>query len=124
MMPTRFTGAECEVRALNAFIKLMRAADTVTTRLTRTLAPHRLTLGQLGVLEALLHLGPLSQRDLGRKLLRSGANVTTVVDNLARDGLVQRARDGRDRRLVTVTLTPKGQALIDRVFPEHVRSIV
>jgi DNA-binding MarR family transcriptional regulator len=31
------------------------------------------------------------------------------VDNLVRDGLLQRARDRRDRRLVLVQLTPKGQ---------------
>jgi MarR family 2-MHQ and catechol resistance regulon transcriptional repressor len=122
-MPTRYAGDEREVRALNVFIKLMRAADTVSTALTRSLTPHGLTMGQLGVLEALLHLGSLSQRDLGRKLLRSGANVTTVVDNLERDGLVTRARGVDDRRLVTVSLTARGHALIARIFPGHVQSI-
>ena len=123
-MPTRHVGAAHEVRALNCFIKLMRAADTVSARLQRTLAPHGLTLGQLGVLEALLHAGPLCQRDLGRKLLRSGANVTTVVANLERAGLVARTRDAQDRRLMTVSLTPTGRVLIAEVFPEHVAHIV
>ena len=45
-----------------------------------------LTESQIGVLEALAHLGPLTQGELCRKILRSGSNVTTVVDNLERDG--------------------------------------
>jgi MarR family 2-MHQ and catechol resistance regulon transcriptional repressor len=122
-MPTHYTGGPDEVRALNAFIKLMRATDTVSALLSRSLAAHGLTMGQLGVLESLYHLGPLCQRDLGRKLLRSGANVTTVVDNLERDGLVRRERDPNDRRLTTVTLTPAGRKLIADVFPAHVQTI-
>ncbi|HEY3358315.1 MAG TPA: MarR family winged helix-turn-helix transcriptional regulator [Polyangia bacterium] len=122
-MPTRHAGPAHEVRALNCFIKLMRAADTVSARLGRTLTVHGLTMGQLGVLEALLHAGPMCQRDLGRKLLRSGANVTTVVDNLERVGLVKRERGAPDRRLMTVSLTGAGRTLIGRVFPDHVASI-
>jgi MarR family 2-MHQ and catechol resistance regulon transcriptional repressor len=123
-MASHFHGNDSEVRALGVYIKLLRATDTVAARLARSLAPHHLTMGQLGVLEALLHLGPLSQRDLGRKLLRSGANVTTVVDNLERDGLVKRERGIADRRLMTVSLTLTGRALISRVFPGHARLIV
>ena len=52
-----------------------------------------LTVGQFGTLEALLHLGPLCRRDLGRKLLRSGGNITVVVGNLARRGLVRRGAE-------------------------------
>jgi MarR family 2-MHQ and catechol resistance regulon transcriptional repressor len=81
-------------------------------------------VGQFGTLEALLHLGPLCQRDLGRKLLRSGGNITVVVGNLARRGLVRRVRGPRDRRFVTVTLTDKGRRLIGGIFPRHVRHVV
>ena len=83
-----------------------------------------LTPTQLGVVEALLHLGPLGQRVLGDKLLMSGGNITTVVDNLERRGLVRRERRGDDRRHVTVHLTPEGRRLISRVFPGHVAAIV
>jgi MarR family 2-MHQ and catechol resistance regulon transcriptional repressor len=123
-MGTRYDGRPAEVRALDAYIKLTRATSAVGARLQPGLARVGLTPTQLGVLEALLHLGPLGQRVLADKLLMSGGNVTTVVDNLERRGLVRRERRGDDRRNVTVHLTPPGRRLIASIFPAHVRAIV
>lgn len=122
-MPTRYKGPVRETRALDAFIKLMRAAETLTARLQSGVHEAGLTPGQLAVLEALLHLGPLSQRDLGEKLLRSGANVCTVIDNLEKAGHVQRQRNTDDRRVVTVSLTKSGKAVIEKFFPAHAARI-
>ena len=122
-MPTHFKGKPDQVRALDAYIKLSRASGTLDARLAANLAHHGLTSGQLGVIEALMHLGPLSQGDLGRKLLRSGGNVTTVIDNLERRGLVVRRRNPEDRRVVTVELTAAGARLIAQVFPLHASAV-
>ena len=102
---------------------MTRATSSVAGRLSRQLASAGLTPTQLGILEALLHLGPLGQRALGGKLLMSGANITTVVDNLERRRLVRRERSGDDRRNVTVHLTPEGRRLISKVFPGHAAAI-
>ncbi|MBE3602035.1 MarR family transcriptional regulator [bacterium] len=118
-MTTRFKGSDREVRALDAYIKLTRASETLAAMLARPLARDGLTTAQLGVLEALLHLGAMNERELGRKLLRSGGHITTVLDNLERRGLIRRARGAEDRRCVFVSLTPKGKNLIGRVFPAH-----
>src|SRR5258705_3163633 len=115
-MATHYRGSAEERAALDAYIKLMRAADSVTARLDPLMRAADLTVGQFGTLEVLLHLGPLCQRDLGRKLLRSGGNVTVVVGNLARRGLVRRERRVDDRRFITVTLTDQGRRLIRRIF--------
>ena len=120
---THYRGRPAEVRALNAYIKLTRAVSSVGARLSRPLADQGLTPTQLGVLEALLHLGPLGQRVLGEKLLMSGGNITTVVDNLERRELVRRERSGDDRRNVTVHLTTDGRRLIASVFPGHAAAI-
>jgi MarR family 2-MHQ and catechol resistance regulon transcriptional repressor len=122
-MATHFEGDAREVRALDAYIKLSRASGTIDGLLATNLARLGLTTGQLGVMEALLHLGPLTQGDLGRKLLRSGGNVTTVIDNLERRGLVARTRNREDRRVVTVDLTKPGRRLIEKVFPIHARAV-
>lgn len=124
-MAAHFSGTPRQTRALDTYIKLMRASNTVSARLNRTLArEHRLTESQLGVLEALLHLGPMSQTQLCAKILRSGSNLTTVLDNLERDGLVQRIRDTSDRRVQMVHLTEEGRRHIAGVFPAHVQTIV
>ena len=123
-MPTKHKGSPEERLALNAYIKLMRAAESVTSRLNRLLAEQGLTVSQFGSLEALHHLGPMNQTELGRKLLKSGGNITTVVDNLEARGLVLRTRSSEDRRVITVSLTDEGRRLIRRIFPRHVEHIV
>lgn len=122
-MPTRYAGLPEERAALDAYIKLWRAAHAVEVAANRHLADHGLTVSQFGVLEALYHLGPLSQRQLADKILRSSGNLTMVINNLERDGLVRRERDEQDRRVMNVFLTPEGQALITCVLPDHVRGI-
>jgi len=110
---------EDQRRALNLYVKLMRATNRATSRIHRHLNDDNLTVSQFAVLEALYHLGPLCQGDLVRKILKSNANLTTVVDSLEKKSLVRRDRAGDDRRRVTVHLTDKGKQLIARVFPRH-----
>lgn len=115
-MGTRYRGTNEEINALNAFIKLQRAAESVSTRVHSVL-PSGLTITQFGVLEALHHIGPLCQGELAEKLLRSGGNLTLVVDNLEKAGHVVRERDPADRRFVIVKLTASGSAFISRLVP-------
>jgi MarR family 2-MHQ and catechol resistance regulon transcriptional repressor len=121
-MPTKYRGSADEVRALSALINLMRAADAFAASLPRELSGTGLTASQFAVLEALLHLGPLCQGDLAGKLLRSCGSITSVVDGLEAKKLVERRRDGADKRFVTVSLTAAGGKLIKRVFPAHART--
>ena len=112
------------MESLRAYLKLMRAAKSVVARLEPGLAQERLTPTQLGVLEAIFHKGPLTQRDLGRKLLSSAGNMTDVIDKLERRDLVRRSRKPGDRRAVRVELTPAGAAAIEGLFPRHAAAIV
>lgn len=121
-MGTRHQGAIEEINALNAFIKLQRAAESVSARIHAVL-PNGLTITQFGVLEALFHLGPLCQGELAEKLLKSGGNLTLVVDNLEKAGYVIRERDASDRRFVVVRLTEKGNGFIDALFPKVVAKV-
>ena len=122
-MPTKYRGSQDEVRALNALINLTRASEGFAASLQRELAGKRLTPSQFGILEALLHLGPVCQGELGDKLLRSGGSMTSVVEGLEKRGLVERRRDGTDKRFVTVRLTGEGKRLIGGIFPEHARTV-
>ena len=123
-MGTRYLGTQEQVLALDTFIKLVRATETVSNRIHRHLAETDLTVSQFGVLEALFHLGPLNQRDLAEKLLKSGGNMTLVIDNLEKRELVKREREVDDRRCIKVCLTQKGHQLISRIFPSHVAAVV
>ena len=115
----QFKGNEKEMRALNTYIKLMRAAESLTVRAHEHLSSTGLTISQFGVLEALYHIGPMSQKDIGQRILRSSGNITMVIDNLEKRRLVRRIRDERDRRSFIVHLTEAGKKLIRKIFPPH-----
>lgn len=121
-MATRLPRPTAETAALAAYIKLMRAAESVTTR-AHLVLPAGVTITQFAALEALLHRGPLFQSELATKLLKSGGNLTLVVDNLERDGLVSRERDETDRRFIRVALTAKGRKFISTLFPRVAASL-
>jgi MarR family 2-MHQ and catechol resistance regulon transcriptional repressor len=124
MMRTQYKGARDEVRALSAFVKLVRAAESVSARIHRHLADAGLSISQFGVLEAIYHLGPLSQSEIAKKVLKSTGNITLVVDNLEKRDLVKRERQEEDRRYYAVRLTTKGRKLISGTFPRHAAKIM
>ena len=105
--------------ALSTYVKLLRATETVVAKVTGHLKDVNLTISQFGVLEALYHLGSMCQRDLANKILKSTANLTTVIDNLEKRQLVTRKRDDDDRRYFNIFLTEKGNQLMREIFPEH-----
>ena len=118
-MRGRYRGNKAETRALRTYVKLMRAAESVTARTHRHLSSTGLTISQFAVLEALYQLGPLSQREIGKKILRSSGNITMVIDNLEKSELVRRKRSEADRRFFIVHLTDRGYHLINKIFPPH-----
>ena len=118
-MRKEFKGNQNEIIALRTYVKLMRASDSITYRIHKYLSSVRLTLSQFAVLEALYHLGPLYQKEIGQKLLRSSGNITMVIDNLEKRGYVKRERQKEDRRFMMVRLTDEGFEQISKVFPSH-----
>lgn len=119
-MTTKYDGDEREERALDLQIKLFRATNSLRNELSRFWDDHDLTESQFAVLEALHHLGPLNHKTIAEKMLTREANITHVVDNLERDGLVERERSEEDRRVVEVQLTEAGREVIAEVFPKFV----
>jgi len=62
--------------------------------------------------------------DIATKILKSSGNLTLVIDNLEKQGLVRRERDNADRRYLTIHLTETGSVLIARVFADVEAEIV
>jgi MarR family transcriptional regulator, 2-MHQ and catechol-resistance regulon repressor len=121
---TRLKGTPAERLAVDAYVKLMRASAGVNARvLPALLSEAGITVSQLGVLESLYHLGPMPQCVLAGKLLVSASNLTTVLDNLERDGLVRRDRDPSDRRVSIATLTDAGAIRLASFFPGHIQRL-
>lgn len=109
--------------ALSTWVKLARAAGIVGKRTGEHIRSAGLTVGQFSAMETIYHKGPMTPGELCSKQLVSGGNMTVVLDNLERDRLVVRVPSETDGRSVTIHLTPEGEAVMDRVFPEHARVV-
>jgi len=119
----RSSSSKAERRALSAYVKLLRASDTVHALATRDLSQWDLTASQFAVMEALYHIGPMVLSEVARKILKTGGNLTMVVRNLEKRGLVKRVPGQHDRRFVSLSLTDKGSRLIAELFPMHAACI-
>lgn len=122
MKTTKKYGKKSDL-ALGLWVKLVRATNTMSTLTVRDIAGYGLTEAQFGVIEALGHLGPMKVGELCQKNLSSGGNMTVVVDNLVKNGLVERAECEGDRRAYIIRLTEKGTALFQDIFVRHARFV-
>jgi MarR family 2-MHQ and catechol resistance regulon transcriptional repressor len=90
---------------------------------SRSVEATGMCLSDFGVLEALLHKGPLPVSALGQKVLLTSGSITAAVDRLERAGLVERKDAEDDRRSRIVHLTPEGSKLIRKIFAQHTRDM-
>ncbi len=67
--------------------------------------------------------GVLTMSEIGKQMVVTYANVTTVVDNLEKLDYVRRTRDSNDRRCIMVELTPAGVRLFKKIREAHVKEI-
>jgi MarR family 2-MHQ and catechol resistance regulon transcriptional repressor len=66
----------------------------------------------------------MCQGEVSAKILRSTGNMTLVLDNLEKRGLVRRERATDDRRMVNISLTEAGREVISRILPRQIAAIV
>ena len=78
-----------------------------------------LGLSDFGVLEVLLHKGPLPVNTIGPIVDLTPGSISIAVDRLFAKGLVSRVESGEDRRVRIVALTPRGKDLIAPAFRKH-----
>lgn len=89
--------------------RLFELTEVVGAMMQRGVAEHGLTTARAGVLWALFHGGPMTQRALAGRLGVTPRNVTGLLDALQEDGLVVREAHPTDRRATLVHLTDRGR---------------
>ncbi|MFQ5511614.1 MAG: MarR family winged helix-turn-helix transcriptional regulator [Candidatus Krumholzibacteriia bacterium] len=98
-----------DLKILQALRKIIRGVDIHSRKLVGT---HDITAPQLICLITVAQDGPLTLKAIAEKVFLSPSTVVGILDRLEGKGLVLRARDTRDRRLVNVTATATGRALV------------
>ncbi|WP_274628965.1 MarR family winged helix-turn-helix transcriptional regulator [Arvimicrobium flavum] len=94
------------------WIALVRAEKAVVRALTRALAPLDLKIGQLDVLMNLYRHPGMSQHDVARRLLVGRSNITMLLPQMEKQGVLRREGDPKDRRIMRLYLTEQGEALL------------
>ncbi len=122
MKTTKRYGAKADL-ALTMWVKLARASATFSRLAARDIEQYGLTQPRFGVLEMLGHLGPLTIGDISKRMLVTGGCTTVILDNLEKDGLVERVRSDEDRRVINVQLTARGQSTFKQIFPKHAKRV-
>ena len=112
-----------DTSGVHLWLVLWKAFRAMEAQAGRSIAGLGLCQSDFGVLEALLHKGPLPVKALGEKVLLTSGSMTAAIDRLERRGLVAREDDPQDRRSRIVRLTPEGRKTIQALFRVHERDM-
>lgn len=93
--------------------------DSLMKELNNSLAKHNLSLAAFNVLAILHERKQVPLNQLGKLLVRTAANITGIVDGLAKRGLVKRVAHGEDRRVKLAELSSEGSALTAEIIPAY-----
>lgn len=96
-----------------AFVGVVRALGLLRPDTTPCGQP--LSLTHAHTISELHSDGPLSQRELGVRLRLQKSTVSRLVDELERDGTVERRPNPADRRSVLIALSPAGRGKAERL---------
>src|SRR5580692_3203382 len=103
----------------HVWLVMMKAMRALTKYATAGIEETGLGLSDFGVLELLLHNGPLPVNTIGPMVDLTPGSISIAVDRLVTKGLVSRVESAEDRRVRIVALTPRGKDLIVSAFRKH-----
>jgi MarR family 2-MHQ and catechol resistance regulon transcriptional repressor len=103
----------------HVWLVMMKAMRALTRYAAAGIEETGLGLSDFGVLEVLLHKGPLPVNTIGPVVDLTPGSISIAVDRLVEKGLVSRVESAEDRRVRIVALTPRGKDLIAGAFRKH-----
>ncbi|HSF31330.1 MAG TPA: MarR family transcriptional regulator, partial [Candidatus Tectomicrobia bacterium] len=100
-----------------ALLNVLRTADVLMQRISTVLKPFKLSHSQYNVLRILRGAGPdgLACQEVAERMISRDPDITRLLDRLEARGLVTRTREQKDRRVVTVRITPEGLRLLTQL---------
>ncbi|MFI5618008.1 MarR family winged helix-turn-helix transcriptional regulator [Streptomyces sp. NPDC051567] len=113
-----------ELWPVEVLARIQRMNRIIEKQLKVFVAERGLEVGELDILTTLRRSGPPYAMTAGAlipaAMVTSGA-ITNRIDRMEAKGLVERVRDGQDRRSVRIRLTERGRELTETVMAEHLR---
>ncbi|MBV8813902.1 MAG: MarR family transcriptional regulator [Verrucomicrobia bacterium] len=104
---------------VHVWLILMKAHGAIQSVAAKSIADSNLCPSDFQILEILLHKGALPVNLIGRKIMLTSGSISTAVNRLEKRKLVRRDPSVNDARVIYVSLTGTGHALIQRIFSRH-----
>jgi len=112
------TEANVDNLRISAFLSLIRFDDAFKRYRAVELRKHGSSSMRIMLMNALyFNGGSMSPTELSKRISRTRHSITSMVDTLERQGLVQREPNSKDRRSINITLTLEGRQLFERMEP-------
>lgn len=108
---------------LKVLVRLSRTTAEIHKRSSNIFGKGGLTTSQFAVLEALYHKGDLTINEIIESILSTSGNMTVVINNLEKDGMVERHINPNDKRSSLISITEKGKIKIEEIFPIHLKDL-
>lgn len=108
---------------LKLVIALSRAVNTHNRAALEVFRRHGLTMAQFAVLEVLYHKGAMKVGEITEKILSTAGNMTVVIQNMERDGLIECCKHPQDSRARLIAIADKGAEKLSSLFPEYLKVI-
>lgn len=108
--------------SMKTWMQVFRTYNKIRAKELAYIQSYDLTMHQFQVLEVLYHKGDLNIGSITKLTMSTPGNITVVVKNLKRDGLIVSLQDENDKRASILSITQKGQTIIEKVFPQHAKN--
>lgn len=102
------------------------AFSLIEKRISEYLRPFGLSPAKFNAMMIMKHCGKdegLSQIEIGRRLIVTASNMTRLLDNLEKEGYIERTNRKGDRRVKLIKISRKGSDILDRVWPGYYEKV-
>ena len=101
-------------------VSLLRTTDVLQERFEQAVRPFNISMTQYNVLRILRGAEPDGRTcgEIGERMIAREPDVTRLLERMEKAGLIKRARNGRDRRVVVTRITSRGLKLLDEMEPQ------
>lgn len=105
---------------LKLFLILNRCGHSVNKNIYPIFKKEHITEAQFYVLELLYHKGDMKIKEIVEKTFSSGGTMTVIIENLLKEGFIEKKQDESDRRASLISITDKGSILVEKIFNDHI----
>jgi MarR family transcriptional regulator, 2-MHQ and catechol-resistance regulon repressor len=81
-----------------------------------------ISISQCHILDVLAEEGDLTMQQLARRMYKSVSTMTRVAAQLVKKGYIRRRQDPQDGRVVHVSITPQGKAILAAIHRDMIET--